>query len=137
MLISFVISEGILLGPPENIHHKITTLSGYDLALASFLLAMAPNPGYHVFNVAEPAITLGHLLRQIAEHISQNKIFGIETRLSNILKIGYQENIAMPNFLLELIGNFSEQANDFLNQFRFQKKKKPPDQKCSSISIGP
>ena len=123
MTLAQLLHEGIMLGAPDNADRLISTLSGREMALASFLLAMAPHPGCNIFNVAEGDISLRACLKAISELMPRRKIMGIDTRLAQIMKIGYQEEISLPTELLELLGSFSFQTTNFFNQLRFNQQR--------------
>ena len=122
MLLARLIADGILLGPPQTEQQQITAVSGRDLALAAFLIAMAPDPGYQTFNIAANPIGLDELFSRMAQYLPRQKVLGMTTRLAGIMKIGYQQEIRLPDNLLKFIGRFAEQSNNFFNQLRFEKR---------------
>ncbi len=119
--LAYLMSQGILLGCPENIDQEISVIHGKDIALAAFLIAFAPNPGYRVFNIAGESTSLGQLLRLIEPLIEKKKFLGFSSRLCQIMQVGYQKEIVLPQSLLQFMGKFSENWAEFLDYARFEK----------------
>ena len=122
MSVAHLIEQGFLLFAPTEIPEKVSVLSGKDLALGAFLLAFAPRLNYRVFNLATSEIELLTLLKYISESLPKNKIFGINSRLASIMKIGYQDQVRMPINILQFLAGFRERTTDFFNQIRLEKE---------------
>lgn len=122
MIIAKFMYDGLLIGPLENKSQKLATVSGKDLAIAAFLVAMAPNPGHQTFNIASEIVEIESLMKDIAQCIPREKIVGIKTRLANIMQIGYQDTIHIPEKFFRFLGHFTEQITHFMNQVRYEKR---------------
>lgn len=123
MLLAYLIAEGVLLGLPQRAPEIISTLSGHELALAAWLLALAPDPGHQVFHVSEGSVALRRCVEQMSVSLPREKILGIPSRLADIMKIGYQGEIDMPQPVFQTLATLSMHATDFLNQLRFTRKR--------------
>lgn len=119
MRIAKLISDGILLGLPQHAPYQISLASGYDVALAAFLVALAPKPGHRIFNVSTPPILFADLLATIAQYLPCQNILGIPSRLASMMKIGYQKDIQIPTPALQFLGQLCQHTTNFLNQFRW------------------
>ncbi len=119
MLLAKMIYDGLLLGYPHQISPQISLVHEYDLALAAFLLALAPKPGHRIFNVSSNPLNLRKILQIISNITPKKNILGISSNFAHIMKIGYQEQIEIPTDFLKLIGRFSYHTTNFLNQMRW------------------
>ncbi|BBM85323.1 NAD-dependent epimerase/dehydratase family protein [Candidatus Uabimicrobium amorphum] len=121
MKLVHLFANGYFLGTIEGIE-DISVLNASDAILVSFLVMVAPKPGYQIFNVSDGTISLHNLLRFFDEKIPKKKLLGIDCKLANVLGVGYQNQIAVSQNTFRYLCGFFEYSNDFINQLRFQQK---------------
>jgi nucleoside-diphosphate-sugar epimerase len=123
MVLAYLMAEGALFGQPQHAPVQISTLSGYELALSAWLLALAPDPGHQIFHVSEGSVSLSTCLRHLSDSLPRTKIMGIPSRLAQIMKIGYQEEIILPQPIFAMLATLAQNTTDFFNQLRFAGKR--------------
>lgn len=122
MRIAKLIADGILLGLPQNAPYEISLVSGHDVALAAFLVGLAPQPGHRIFNISTQPVLFAELLRTIALFLPCHSILGISSRFISMSKIGYQDQILIPTQFLQLFGNLCQHTTGFLNKLRWNQE---------------
>lgn len=121
MLLARLVLEGFVLGPIENMPEKISILSGHDFALASLLLSLAPFLKNRIFQISTADLSMKELIDTIAQNMPYQKFLGFSTRLADIMKLGYQSSITIPEVWERRLSQYSEHTTRFLNQLRSEK----------------
>ncbi|NUM35824.1 MAG: NAD(P)-dependent oxidoreductase [Candidatus Brocadiae bacterium] len=122
MVLGKLMADGMVLGPLQNMPHRISVLNARDMSLAALNFLLLPALDHRVFNLASETIETKSMLSVLSEILPKKKILGFETRIAHIMKIGYQEKIQIPQSWCKTVASFFEETHGFFNILRAEKR---------------
>ena len=126
-LISRLMYEGYMIGPPQRRDMLSAAVNARDVATCGYLLAArelsvpAETSDDTAFNACADPVNVDETMRALGKIVPRRHILGVRTRLAEIINFGYQEEVRLPDRVVEMIGTTSKFVTGLLNHFRLAK----------------
>jgi nucleoside-diphosphate-sugar epimerase len=126
-LVTRLMYEGYLFGPPQRRGMLSAVVNARDVATCGYRLAVAEldvprrTSDDTAFNAAADPIDVDRMMRALGDVVPRRHIFGVRTKLAEIVNFGYQERIRLPDRVVRAIGGTSNLLTGLMNHFRLAK----------------
>jgi nucleoside-diphosphate-sugar epimerase len=126
-LVTRLMYEGYLIGPPQRRGMMNAVVNARDVATCGYLLATrdlridAQSSDDTAFNAAADPVSVDEMMRALGAAVPKRHVFGVRTKLAEIISFGFQEEVRLPDKMVRLIGAASSVVTGVLNQFRLAK----------------